>query len=73
MAVAGDFVHFVKPGPREVDQGLAVAEVEAGLERAEGDFSVTIGSDGDRGGLDQVEMAAIPQIGPASRATSAVR
>ena len=40
-----------------------VAEIETRLQCTEGDFAVAVGSDHDRGGLDQVEMAAIPKIG----------
>lgn len=38
-------------------------EIEAGLQGAEGDLSVIIGPDGHYRGLDQVEMAVLPEIG----------
>ena len=63
VAVAGDLVDIVKSGPLEVDQVLAVAEIEARLQRAESDFTMALGSDRNRCRLDQVEMVAIPQIG----------
>jgi hypothetical protein len=60
VSVAGDFVPFVKFGPREVDQVLALADIEADSQRAEGDFTVTVGSDRYHRQLHQIEMAAIP-------------
>lgn len=42
VTVAEDFIHFFKSGPCEVDQVLAEAEIEAGLQRPEGDFAVAV-------------------------------
>lgn len=46
--------------PIEGDRGGAVAVIEAYLHRTEGDLAMTVGPDGDCGGLDQVEIIPIP-------------
>ena len=60
MTVTGDLVHFVESGPCERDHGLVVSEIERRLHRAEGDFAMTVGPDGDCGRLNQVEIIPIP-------------
>jgi hypothetical protein len=60
MTVTRDLVHFVASGPCEGDHGRAVGEIEARLHRTEGDFAMTVGPDGDCGGLDQVKIIPIP-------------
>ncbi|MDW9452078.1 hypothetical protein GOA58_31780 [Sinorhizobium meliloti] len=60
MTVTRDLVHFVAFGPSGGGHGRAVAELEARLHRTEGDFAMSIGPDGDCGGLNQVEMISIP-------------
>src|SRR5262245_50791415 len=63
VAVAADFVHLVATAPREEDHRWAVADIEAGLQSAEGNLAVVVCPDGDRGGPVEVEIIAIPQIG----------
>ena len=41
----------------------ALKRAEAGLHGAESDLAMPIGADGDRGGFDQIEIVAIPQVG----------
>ena len=62
-AVAASLVHLVKASPCEEHHGLAVAEVEAGLNGAEGDCAAIVSADCKRGGAAQVELGAIPDIG----------
>jgi hypothetical protein len=57
VTVSGDFFHFVASGPCEEYHRRAVTEIEAGLYDAESDCTVIVGSDGDRGGRDQIETA----------------
>ena len=52
MSIAGDFIHFVKSSPREVDGVLAKAKMESGLQCPESDFTMAVGPDLNRGGLD---------------------
>lgn len=56
-ARAADLVHFVEAGSGEEHDCAAVFEVETGLHDAEGDSAVA-------GGLDEVEVVPIPQVGP---------
>lgn len=55
--------HLVETGPFEEYHGRAVAEIEAGLHRPEGDITVVVGADDDGGWPDKIEINAIPQIG----------
>jgi hypothetical protein len=50
-------------GPGEGDRGWAIFEIEARLHGAECDFAMAIGTYGNAGRLDEVEVIAIPQIG----------
>ena len=42
---------------------MAVGEVEAGLEGAEGDLAVSVGADVQHGGPAEVEIVALPEVG----------
>lgn len=60
---APDMVHFVETLPFEGDVEASIGELEARLERTEGDLAAAVGCDDQRGGLDQVEMVALPDVG----------
>lgn len=62
-ARAPDFVHFVAALPVEGDVGISIGDVEAGLERSEGDLAMPIGADVEHGRPAEVEVAAIPELG----------
>jgi hypothetical protein len=49
-------------GPCEEYHRRAVAEIEAGLHDAKGNFAMIAGPDGDHGGRCQIEIVPIPQV-----------
>src|SRR3546814_6989296 len=59
---AADLIHLVASDPDEEDHRSAIFEIEAGLHGPEGDLAMTIGPNGHRGGLDQVEVVALPEV-----------
>ena len=62
-AGAAHLVHLVEALPGEEHQGPAVFEVEARLHGAERDLAMAVGLDDHHGGLDQVQVVAVPGVG----------
>ncbi len=44
LAIAGDFVHLVDPGPREAEAGLDVTAIQAALDGTEDELAAAVGS-----------------------------
>src|SRR3546814_6171570 len=62
-AGAANIVRLVETLPGEEHRGATVLEVEACLHGAEGDLAVAVGLDDQHGGLDQVQVVAVPDVG----------
>ena len=54
-AYAGDLVHFIELTPGEADLVGTIFDVEAGLQGTEGDLTVAMGPDSQRGRAAEVE------------------
>ena len=58
---AAHVVHLVEARPCEGDGAEGVSEVHA--DGSEGELAAAVLAEADAGGLDQVEIVAVPQIG----------
>ena len=62
-AVPANFVHFLGAFPSEPDGVAAVFDIEARLERPEGDFAMAVVVNRYRRWSAEIEISAIPDIG----------
>jgi hypothetical protein len=57
-------ISLVRTVPGEADRKAAIFDVEAGLQRAEGDFAVALAGDRERRRAAEIEIVAIMRCRP---------